>query len=222
MSDNTLSLSYIVLRRIIGILGILLPFFCILGAFLFAGLPAQHSISFYYHTNMQDFFVGLMFCTGIFLLSYSGYETADRIITVISGVTAISVAFFPCLEDSDKLIQTGIFRIPAGISDKIHFISAAVLFLALAINSLFLFTKSNKEKGQLGRNKRRRNIIYIVCGFVMIGALLTLLICSIAMENIKQTSIVLILETVLLLAFGISWLVKGETLFADKEQPESR
>jgi hypothetical protein len=36
-------------------------------------------------------------------------------------------------------------------------------------------------------------------------------------ENFKQGRAVLVLETVMLAAFGASWLVKGETLFGDRK-----
>lgn len=35
-------------------------------------------------------------------------------------------------------------------------------------------------------------------------------------DQLDQTVTVFILETILLEAFGVSWLVKGETLFRDK------
>ncbi|MHC1705386.1 MAG: hypothetical protein AB9846_15880 [Tenuifilaceae bacterium] len=55
--NNSIIISYKALRRLIGILGILLPVICIIGGFWFAKDPVQQSISLYYYTNMRDFLV---------------------------------------------------------------------------------------------------------------------------------------------------------------------
>lgn len=84
--------------------------------------------------------------------------------------------------------------------------------------SIFLFTKSDQSKENQTPQKRTRNIVYIVCGVIMILSILILGIYFIEHGN-KDSRIVFSLEILSLLAFGISWLTKGEALFGDK-QPE--
>ena len=92
--NDSLIISYIALRRCIGVLGMALPVVCIFGGWLFSNLEAQRSISFYYHTNMRDFFVGLLASVAMFLATYRGYETIDRIVSMLSGAAALGIAFF--------------------------------------------------------------------------------------------------------------------------------
>ena len=59
--DKSIKGSYLEFRRAIGILGMALPFILLIGGFIFGNNSLQYSLSHYYHTNMRDFFVGLLF-----------------------------------------------------------------------------------------------------------------------------------------------------------------
>ena len=144
IKNRSIIISYMSLRRLIGILGMLLPFICVLGGFLFSALCIQQSISFYYHTNMRDFFVGLLIGISFFLITYKGYELIDIIVTSSIGITGFCVAAFPCFLSKNSL-PIGIFQLNPEISDNLHVISATIFFILLAINSIFLFTLS-KDK----------------------------------------------------------------------------
>lgn len=213
--NNNLIISYISLRRLIGVLGILLPLICMAGGFAFSALPAQQSISYYYHTNMRDFFVGLMMGISLFLVTYKGYERIDDILTTICGIAGFGIAFFPCRSGDGSVMHSGIFQLPPAVSDAIHVAAASLYFVLLAINSLFLFTLSKGHRKS--RNKTIRNGIYIGCGIVMLLSLLCIAASFFIFNAVQRDHcrIILIFETVMLLAFGISWLVKGETLFRD-------
>ncbi len=215
--NDSIVISYIWLRRLIGGLGMLLPLFCISGGKIFAGLSWQQSISYYYYTNMRDFFVGLLFCVSMFLITYKGYEKIDTLITTASGISGLCIAIFPCHFESDLDNFVGIFQIESHISNIIHLTFASFFFLLLAINSIFLFTLSDKSKTTFSKNKKFRNKIYVCCGAIILlsMALVALLLLSLSEEMIKQYKIVLSFETIMLVAFGISWLIKGETLFTD-------
>lgn len=211
--DN-MDISFIRLRQLIGILGILLPFICIIGNSIFSEISIQRSISFYYHTNMRDFFVGMLILVGLFLVTYKGYDRLDNIISSLSGIAAMGVAIFPCLFQSTEQLM-GIFLINNGLTNIIHFTCASVFFTLLAFNSIFLFTKSGNVIKT--RQKKSRNIVYIVCGLLIVISLLILaLILLIGKVDTDQTITVLVFETIMLFAFGVSWLVKGETFLRDK------
>ena len=95
--------SYLELRKTIGFLALSLPVVVVLGVWILtSSLRFQSSVSAYYHTDMRNVFVGILFAIGIFLLSYnpSSYDQSyegypDRQYGIYAGVFAIVVALFP-------------------------------------------------------------------------------------------------------------------------------
>jgi len=205
-------------RRLIGILGILLPFICVIGGCLIAKTPIPKSISGYYYTNMRDFFVGLMFVVSLYLMTYKGYNKIDFLITTVTGLFGLGIAIFPCDNELYLLPKIGIFQLSLPLSNLLHLICAAVFLILLAINSLFLFTRSDIKK--ITKQKKFRNIVYIGCGIIILLSLVGVVLGSLLMteEKLAENKLVLIFETTSLLAFGISWLVKGETIFKDQKE----
>jgi hypothetical protein len=203
------------MRRLIGILGISLPFIVVLGGFAQGEPGLRGSISGYYYTNMRDCYVGILSGVALFLMSYKGYESIDDIVANISGMCALGMIFFPTAMYSGNAVRVGIFLIGDNIAEIIHLTLGALFFLALAYNSLFLFTR--RHPGVMGKGKKRRNKIYRTCGIVMILAIACIAIYTIVLRETSIAAInpVLILESIACLAFGVSWLVKGNTLFRD-------
>ena len=219
--------SHLRLRRALGVLGIALPIVLVLWGFALSGwsIEFQDSISDYYALRTRDAFVGILFVIGWFLGMYKGYERTDDIAGNLALVFALGVAFFP--------------NKPEGWQSIVHFSSAAGLFLVLSFFSLVLFTKTKKSETQvwwrriLGAfrfgaakpgdsrtpQKRWRNRIYVICG---LGILACLALTGLyflfwegtAVSNIKP---VLLLESLIIWFFGISWFVKGEWLWLLKD-----
>lgn len=195
--------SYLALRKAVGWIGILLPFCLITGMLLiFKGEIIQKSISLYYYTGMRDFFVGAICAIALFLLFYKGYDRVDNRAGNLAGFFAIGIALFPTTE-SGPLNWVGI----------VHLICASAFFIIIAGFSLFLFTR----KGSLPTaRKLKRNKIYIACGLIIITCLLSIMVFFIFIEKNKpDSSYVFWAETLALIAFGISWLTKGGTLYPD-------
>lgn len=199
-------ISYRMQRQLIGYLGIVLPFVCILGG-LFRDIEIQTSISSYYYTNMRDYFVGILLVLSVFLITYRGVEVIDTWLSSIAGIAAMGIAFFPCFTtkfvsyNSQKLM---ICNISAEWSDSIHSISALVFFVILAFMSIVVFTLSKKGVDETNQ-KKKRNKYYRVCGGIIV-----LSIISIILLRDQWGYIVFIGETFMLAAFGISWIIKGE------------
>jgi hypothetical protein len=211
--NKSLILSDKAYRRLIGILGMALPLICFAGGAIFAGYPLQASISSYYHTNVRDFFVGLMFGLSFFLVTYKGHERIDTVADIVTGLAGLSLALFPCL-GKDATDPVGFFQLPPAVSDIVHVCSAGAFFLLLAFTATFLFTRSSHERPE--GQKLKRNVLYIVCGCLMFAGLACLLMLRIFFPAaLEDTSVVFWIETLMLEAFGVSWLVKGETLFRD-------
>jgi uncharacterized membrane protein YiaA len=204
-ADDRILVSYLTLRRVVGILGILLPVLLVVGSSLVhSRLDIQNSISDYYGTEMRDIFVGVLFVVGLFLFAYRGYDGRDNIAGYLACLFALSVALFPTTSAS-QVIRT------------VHFISAAALFIVLAYFSLFLFTKTDRDV--LPRKKRIRNMIYRICGVIMLVCIVSIALYSVLPYNASVATIkpVFWLESLALWVFGISWLIKGETLWKDEQ-----
>jgi hypothetical protein len=218
--NRSLIVSYIALRRLIGVLGMLLPLICVLGGLAFAGLSCQRSISFYYHSNMRDFFVGLMVAVSMFLVTYKGYQARDTVVTTLGGLSGIGIALFPVRFSRDIPLPIGLFQLAPAVSNILHVACAAVFFALLAVNSIFLFTLSGEGAAPATGNKKIRNGIYIACGLVILVSMAAFaaLYLILGEDKLNQGNLVLVLESVMLLAFGISWLVKGETLWRDRKE----
>ena len=71
-------MSYLGVRRSLGMLAFLLPL--VLGPFGFfvLGIEVQENMSSYYHTPLRDIFVGAMCAMGIFLFCYHGYDSLEN------------------------------------------------------------------------------------------------------------------------------------------------
>jgi len=64
--------------------------------------------------------------------------------------------------------------------------------------------------------KQRRNVVYRTCGGIMVIAILLLVVW---LDPPESWHVFLLLETICVVAFGISWLIKGGFLgiLADKK-----
>lgn len=195
------AMSSLLHRNVLGGLGMLLPFFSILGGFFVRNKPESwwYSISVtYYITPALPIILG---ACGIFLLCYRSYETIDTIINVLSGIFAFGVVLFPCANPYG-IAYVGFFQIPVGVSNVIHSASAMLLFALLAYNIGWLFTRGQNELN---------NKIYKICAWAMICIMVLFVILTIvrACRVIIPGFLTMIVEAVLLLLFGFAWLVKG-------------
>lgn len=218
--NDKFELSYLAIRRAVGVLGIALPVVVSIGACLFGRCQVlKDSISDYYYTIMGTAFTGILCAVALFMYSYKGLDNWDRITSGLACVFALGVAFFPMNVDSNCVLcnQCNVMsRAVQPWRDNIHFGSAGALFIDFACMSLFLFTKSDKPKSKRGKKKNQRNNVYIICGLVMIAALLMVLFIKVGI--VHKTFIphsTFWMEFVMLWAFGSSWLVKGETILKD-------
>lgn len=191
--------DYLRIRNFLGTLGCLLPFLSIGGA-LFSPNKIYPdwwtSISVTYYSS--PVLIAVLSAVSFFLILYRGYNGWDTAVNTIAGIAGLCVVCFPC-EASwiDMSTPVGLFWLPVNVTRWVHYSAAFLLFLMLALNSIFLFSKgSNKIK----------NRIYITCGIVILAAFALFGINALFFD-IKWT--VIVNETIMLLAFGISWLVKG-------------
>lgn len=217
-SETPELISFLTLRKSIGWLGCLLPFVLILGSLLFGDChQVQPSISHYYFTNMREVFVGILCAVGLFLFSYRGHSRLDSISANLAGVFGLGVAVFPTDKIAIQNCQTDVVSfIQWEANASIHYSCAALFFLTLAFMSLFLFTKSKYKWEDQTPEKRGRNLVYKVCGYLMIFSIAIIAVRVPLFHADDNSRIVFWFETLALLSFGISWLTKGEALLRDK------
>jgi hypothetical protein len=208
-ADSSLVLSYLGLRKAIGIIGIALPFVLIIGKWLLESSGIQPSISDYYYTVMRGVFVGSLCAIGVFMMSYRGYDKRDDIAGDLACIFSIAVALFPTTPDQnptciDKLVG------------YVHYASAAAFFLTLAYFCLVLFRKTDPTK-PMTRQKRQRNGVYFACGSIILACIALLLLNAIFLRGtpIEQLKPIFWLEAIAVLSFGVSWLTKGEAILKD-------
>ncbi len=215
--NRSIVLSYMKLRTLIGVLGMALPAMCYFWCIAYNGAQVLDSLSMHYYTNFRDVFVGILLAVSVFLLTYKGYDILDNVITIVIGVCGIGIAFFPC-ENKEATYKVSLLMLDNATTNIVHCISAALFFILLAVNSIFLFTKSKKPV-EKGSRKYWRNIVFITCGVVILAALAVMAAVSIwASQDFRdRTHVILIVETVMLASFGVSWLVKGGALLGDRK-----
>ncbi len=207
---NPFVLSYLELRTSVGIIGIALPFVLALGMFAQGLHGLESSLSSYYYTDMRNVFVGSLCVIAAFLASCKGYDRRDEIAGYLAGGCAIGVAFFPTTPD-------GCTTLRERIVGDVHYTFAAVLFLTLAYFCLCLF-KLTSPNGTPTRQKLKRNSVYAVCGWTMLGciAFMALLLVPAISNLIHCSSRTFWLESTAIVSFGVAWLTKGEGILKDK------
>jgi len=198
------------------VLGMALPALCYLWCVVYNGDKVLDSLSMHYYTNFRDVFVGVLIAVSAFLITYKGYDLLDNIVTIAIGVCGVGIAFFPC-ENLAITEKVSLLMLDNATTNVIHCTTAAIFFALLAVNSIFLFTKSKVPIRKHSR-KYYRNGVYIVCGVVILVALSAMALVSVfATEQFRDdTHLILILETIMLVAFGVSWLVKGGAIMKDR------
>lgn len=210
-SNHSLVLSYLGLRKSVGIIGTALPFVLALGYMLLDGPGIQSSISSYYYTVMGDVLVGSMFAIAVFLMSYRGYERKDDVAGDLACLFAIGIAMFPTTPDVDPSSTQKIIGI-------LHFVFAASFFLTLAYFCLALFRKKAPNKDPTPQ-KLKRNRVYTLCGYTILVCLALIILIAFVVNNntLAKLDPIFWLESLAIIAFGISWLTKGEAILKDSE-----
>lgn len=225
-TPQSLVISYLTLRKAVGLLGMALPFLLLFGWWLFErSCHFPPSISHFYYSVVGDVFVGTLCAVSLFLFSYNGYDANDKYAAKAAGLFALLVALFPtnfgsfAAESCSRLVRTD-----HTLSNAVHYGAALLFFATLTYFCLFLFTKSSQQ-GPLQGNKKIRNHIYKICGWILVLCMLLLIVVTLLPDayyrSIRHLKPVYVLETIALLAFGYSWLIKGDTFFRDVAPPRS-
>lgn len=203
--DAALAAAYTYLQQVVGLIALSLPLAVAGGDRLLGGDEMQGSISAYYYTRTGNVFVGALCALAVFFLSYNyrplpGFRL-DRTLSNVASVAAVGVALLPTT--SDAATATDGEKVVAFV----HLVFAGTLFLLLGIFSFFLFTQTDDPETMTAA-KRRRNVVYRTCGAIIFGAILLVRVANLV-DPPDSWHALFWLETVAVMAFGVSWLVKG-------------
>jgi hypothetical protein len=163
--------------------------------------------------------VGILSAVALFLFTYKGYDRKDNLWTCLAAFFALCVALFPTNDNSTD--SCAVIHLPDHeIRRVIHYVSAASFFSILAGISFFLFTKS---RGPKTKEKKARNKVYRICAIVIMLCLVIIGNYGLWREGSSwdRYKPVFWLEWIALIAFGVSWLVKGEAFLEDGSLEEN-
>ncbi len=204
-------------QRTIGIIGMLLP--VLLVGFLYLDTcytGTLESISHYYYTRVNSILFLVVGFLAFFLLIYKGKEPIDFYLSVAAAIGALSLLLFPTGNVSAEFLGIKDLVVTKLSESKgreiFHYCSAGLFFLSLAAMSLFVFTRSSHPPAMRTRNKKIRNMIYTICGIVMIASLLVILVSWLTGYGKSSgfDSLTFWMEVVAVEFFGLSWLTKSE------------
>ena len=227
-SAHPMVLSYVGLRRAVGLSGLLLPVALGPGGWLI-GVPFQDNLSSYYHTPLRDVFVGTLCAIAVFLFCYRGHDWVEDWTANFGSASALGVALCPLDAGADPLLQRSLVG-------WLHTLSGGVFFLTLAFYSIVHFPRSKfrllpappfarddepptDDPAEAARD-RQRDLIYrgsgavILLSVVAMGAYLVLLppryvrICD-------RWNALFWLEWVAVWSFAAAWLTKGRVIGSD-------
>lgn len=184
------------------------------------GWDLQRSMSAYYYTDMQNVFVGALVTIGAFLLAYKGRDKKEARAGTIAGISAVIVGLLPTVRPGGHFT----------VISELHIGFAALLYLTLAYTSIWLFTRREpgaRSQGPQpaparsagGRRDRTRNTLYRSCGWTIIACLVLIAVAELhsVRASVGSYHPAFWLESLATVAFGVSWLTKGEKILRDAD-----
>ncbi len=203
--------SYLIMRAMVGALGIALPFLLVLGdGVVFDGEPFPHgSLSAYYYSSAREVFVGTLCATAVFLITYKVVTKGlDNTLSVVAGVAVLLVAIFPTGRPNSDVALTPLQdRLGEGVVQAVHFSAAFVFIAALAVICWFFGVREGARDPRPGkRSPLFWRWFHWTCSLVIVGSLAFIGIAALTGWPEKA---LLIGEALSVWAFGASWLMKG-------------
>lgn len=220
-SKDDMVISYMMLRRLLGVLGIALPFALVIFSLINRNecyvLP---SISDYYHSSVRTIFVCIISAMSIFLFAYNVADKRETILARIAAVMALGIIFAPTSQIENVIhpndpIDTSIFNqcyTPTLFSKSnelvgwIHYSSAAIFFSLLAVLVYFFFRPHEKS---MPEPSKARIILYNLCAGGMLASMILIAVFNFLLPGTFEHA-TFTFETTSLIFFGIAWLVRGD------------
>lgn len=238
--NNELVISFLKIRRLIGLLGILLPGLCLLINYVFikyeildkslfvtkewsacfvSSMYCKPTISDYFYSPATVVFTGILITVSVFLFCYHGYKEKSGIDkfpfltdNLMTNIAAISLLGVAIFPTQPKNeIKDNVFAFTSSeFIGTLHFICAIIFFISISLLCIINFRRTGKSR-DFGNEMSDK--IYLFCGIGMLIMIICMSIYVIYHRNrsdINSDSTFFWLETVALILFGFAWLVKGK------------
>lgn len=213
-------ISFLLLRRLIGTLGIALPIVLVLGSAT-QNAELLPSISHFYHSSMKIIFTGVLFTIAAFFWTSNGEIPLEKWLNKIAALSATLVALLPTKNQEKYFLKEGYnytisdfnnffcysIRKPDSVGN-VHLCCAAIFFICLI--SLIYFVFLPREKESIEPNRLKVKLYKISWIGMTISILLIMFLTSISV-NSQKLPYTFILETIALLLFGMAWITKGHS-----------
>jgi hypothetical protein len=230
------------LRRLVGVLGMALPWLLILTLWWDNGhgVPLE-SISHYYFTRVSAVFTTTVSLMAIFLLIYKGEHPGEFWLSTLAGIGGLLLVLFPTDNIVDKIaigtpdcIAPGdcnpsaaqytamVLRI-SSFRTYFHYAASGLFLGCLALLSIWVFAYSKQAIARASptaaRRMRQRNLVYRLCGMLMLLAILLVFIGDrlVGKDFYDAYHLTFWLEVVAVESFGISWLLRGDAMLRHVE-----
>jgi len=184
-----------------------------------AGANLKSSISHFYYTAAGPIFTGVLITVAIFLVCYKGHDKkpkedkyawlSDKLLTTLAAVSAFGIVVFPTGSDHDITDNLHIF-VSSAEAGAMHLSFAALFFLVIALLCIVNFRRQSNKTFI----KNAEGTLYLICGWGMIACLGLLALFSFTpLKNVAwmPANLVYAMETIMLILFGVAWLVKGKS-----------
>lgn len=199
--------SFLIQRRGMAILAVLLPVFFLVSSFALQRTKFQTSMSAYYWTLSleRNVFVGTLCAVGVFLLLYKGYTLLEDRLLDLAGVCAVGVALCPMSEAGDCNAH----------ALSLHGAFATVFFGCIFASCL---TMSKRSLGNLADPALRAKFhkAYRLIHTIMIGsvavAVLSRLLPAALQNSLCEARALFWFEAVGVWCFGAYWYLKTREL----------
>lgn len=218
--------SYLLIRTVVGVLGLALPTVLLVADWLLLGGEAalRGSLSAYYHSPARDLFVGTLFVIGVLLMTYLAgqRDTWDYWLSLVAGVAALGVALLPaprpglpatarrCGEEPRPRGCSGVQQaLGESLTGVFHFVSAAVFILCLAAMCFVFARRALRFDRSVGLARLFGTagvVILLAVGWAGGGSLVDL--------EVGGLEALYLGEVVAVYAFGFCWLVTGRRLWS--------
>jgi hypothetical protein len=204
--------SFLVLRTLVGSLGIALPLVVILvDKFVYSeGRLPRGSVSVYYYSGARDLFVAIMAAMGVFFVAYKVAETTfENTLSWLAGLGAIAIPLFPTSRPSKDLPLTPLQNL---VGEHwvfiVHFLGS-ILFLGSLLGISVMF--GYRERRRSPHQGQKLPAVFWGRYHYACAALMALAFVWIAITlNIHEPAKALLIgEWTTAWAFGASWLAKG-------------
>ena len=218
-TEPDLAEAYRQLQKAVGVIAVLLVPVLVVGNAVWGDGWLEGSISSYYYTPMRNVFVGSLCALAVFFLSYNyrplpNFRIDNLLSTAASAVT-IGVALLPTTSNvgtasgTEKAVGTA------------HLICRG---RPVRHPGRLLPHPVHEDRGAPPQGRKRvRNTVYRTCGYIIVAAIVLVLVTNLIVRPPSSWNALFWLETVAVLAFGASWLIKSGFLgiLADPEEPEA-